>query len=95
MCKSAYLNKQKRVKLHVFFHSGYGYGGDMEDFQPLPRSLESVSGQRSPDLVSQPLMTALKCQNSKGYVPKNMQKNNAWGLIVFLDWRAERNQKLK
>ncbi len=30
---------------------------------------------------------------SKCFVPASTQKNSAWALGVFLDWRAERNRK--
>ena len=57
---------------------------EMEDFQPpkkKPRFKIPVTDQQMEEI-------------NKGYVPRNTQKNTAWGLNVFLEWKAQRNKDL-
>ena len=62
---------------------------DLRDFQPPPKKAkttrEPVARFKCP--TSNEEMAVL----SKGFVPANTQKNNAWAMRVFSEWRVQRN----
>ena len=61
---------------------------DLIDFQPPTKLLKTSSGRKfNPPTTDEDIAIL-----SKGCVPKNTVKSNAWALLVFHDWIAERNQ---
>ena len=58
------------------------------DFQPPEKLLKTTSGR----IFNPPATNEDIAILSKGCVPKNTVKSNAWALRVFHDWIAERNQ---
>lgn len=61
---------------------------DLIDFQPPTKLLKTSSGRKfNPPATDEDIAIL-----SKGCVPKNTVKSNAWALRVFHDWIAERNQ---
>ena len=59
----------------------------MDDFQPLKKP--KLPSERFKAPTSDEDITKI----CKGFVPPNMQKNNAWAFRLFSKWRAERNKK--
>ena len=63
---------------------------DLVDFRPPKKKAETnerPSGTRFKTPTSDDEMATF----CKGYVPQNTQKNTAWAVKVFSEWRAERN----
>ena len=62
--------------------------GDLIDFQPPRKKPKKPDGARFKAPMTDDEMAVI----SKGYVPQSTQKNTAWVLRVFLEWKAERNK---
>jgi hypothetical protein len=64
---------------------------DRSDFQP-PRS-KRKKVPSSTARFKEPTTDQEIAVLSKGFVPKNTQRNNTWALKLFQEWRADRNKR--
>ena len=61
---------------------------DMENFEPPPTK------KKKKDRFRPPISEDELAEISKGFVPPNTKKNSDWGMRVFLEWRAQRNERV-
>ena len=65
---------------------------DMDDFQPLKKKPKR-SSQLAQDRFKAPTCGEDMSVICKAFVPPYTQKNTAWAMRIFAEWRAERNSR--
>ena len=64
---------------------------DRSDFQPPRSKRKKVASPTA--RFNEPTTDQEIAVLSKGFVPKNTQRNNTWALKLFQEWRVDRNKR--